>query len=88
MLYGWCDRNIHDQIKPTRPHLISVQKEELQYDGTRYLKHSGNGEIFLKGGADSPENFLAYREFDGTYYGGSNKARSGEAAPNQRTASL
>ena len=54
-------------------------KGRLQYDGTRYLKHSGNGEMFLKGGADSPENFLGYREFDGTYYGGSNKARSGEA---------
>lgn len=58
-------------------------KGRLKYDGTRYLKHEGNGETFLKGGADSPENFLAYREFDGTYYGGSNKARSGEADPNQ-----
>jgi hypothetical protein len=57
-------------------------KGRLQYDGTRYLKHSGNGETFLKGGADSPENFLGYREFDGTYYGGNNKARSGEAVPN------
>lgn len=57
-------------------------KGRLQYDGTRYLKHAGNGELFLKGGADSPENFLGYREFDGTYYGGNNKVRSGEAAPN------
>ncbi len=57
-------------------------KGRLRYDGTRYLKHSGTGEIFLKGGADSPENFLGYREFDGTYYGGSNKSRSGEADPN------
>src|SRR4030042_1505084 len=38
---------------------------------------------FLKGGTDSPENFLAYREFDGTYYGGRNIARSGEAVPNK-----
>ena len=58
-------------------------KGRIQYDGTRYLKHAGNGEIFLKGGADSPENFLAYREFDGTYYGGRNIARSGEAVPNK-----
>ncbi len=57
-------------------------KGRLQYDGTRYLKHTGNGEIFLKGGADSPENFLGYKEFDGTYYGGNNITRSGEAAPN------
>jgi hypothetical protein len=59
------------------------EKGRVRYDGTRYLKYAGTGEIFLKGGADSPENFLAYREFDGTYYGGSNKARSGEADPNQ-----
>jgi len=57
-------------------------KGRLQYDGTHFLKHAGNGEVFLKGGADSPENFLGYREFDGTYYGGTNKARSGEAVPN------
>ena len=57
-------------------------KGRLIYDGTRYLKHAGTGEVFLKGGADSPENFLGYREFDGTYYGGSNEARKGEAAPN------
>jgi len=58
-------------------------KGRLQYDGTRYLKHAGTGEIFLKGGADSPENFLGYNEFDGTYYGGNNKTRNGEAAPNK-----
>ncbi len=57
-------------------------KGRLQYIGTHFLKHEGNGEIFLKGGADSPENFLGYKEFDGTYYGGNNKARSGEASPN------
>lgn len=38
----------------------------LIYDGTRYLKFSGSGERFLKVGADAPENFLAYRQFDGT----------------------
>jgi len=57
-------------------------KGRLQYDGTQFLKHAGNGDVFLKGGADSPENFLGYREFDGTYYGGASKARSGEAVPN------
>ncbi len=41
-------------------------KGRLQYDGTRYLKYSDTGEAFLKGGADSPENFLAYYEFDQT----------------------
>lgn len=38
----------------------------LEYTGGHYLKFRGNGEYFLKGGADSPENFLAYFEFDGT----------------------
>jgi hypothetical protein len=33
--------------------------------GEHYLRF-GNGERFLKGGADSPENFLGYFEFDGT----------------------
>ena len=31
-----------------------------------YLRF-GNGDRFLKGGADSPENFLGYYEFDGTF---------------------
>ncbi|MEL6251473.1 MAG: DUF5060 domain-containing protein [Bacteroidota bacterium] len=39
----------------------------LQYDGKRYLKHEGSGKYFLKGGPDSPENFLAYRDFDDTF---------------------
>lgn len=38
----------------------------LRYTGGHYLRHAGNGEYFLKGGADSPENFLAYAGFDDT----------------------
>ena len=34
--------------------------------GGHYLQFS-NGDRFLKGGADSPENFLGYFEFDGTF---------------------
>ncbi len=41
-------------------------KGRLKYDGTRYLKYTGSKTPFLKGGADSPENFLAYYEFDQT----------------------
>ncbi|MDX1564263.1 MAG: DUF5060 domain-containing protein, partial [Phycisphaeraceae bacterium] len=37
----------------------------LRYVGKRYLRFDSGG-WFLKGGADSPENFLAYAEFDGT----------------------
>ncbi len=39
----------------------------LRYTGEHYLKHAGSGRYFLKGGADSPENFLAYAEFDDTF---------------------
>ncbi len=39
----------------------------LQYTGEHYLEFAESGELFLKGGADSPENFLAYAEFDDTY---------------------
>lgn len=34
--------------------------------GDHYLRLLGTGEPFLKNGANSPENFLAYRGFDGT----------------------
>ncbi len=54
----------------------------LELSGGHYLRHAGNGEYFLKGGADSPENFLGYKDFDGTWYGGSKIARKGESAPN------
>jgi len=42
-------------------------KGALRYVGEHYLRHAGTGERFLKGGADSPENFLAYFEFDDTF---------------------
>jgi len=56
-------------------------KGMLKYVGKHYLQFSGSGEYFIKGGADSPENFLAYFEFDGTraLKKISQKKRSGEA---------
>ncbi len=39
----------------------------LRYVGEHYLRFAEANEPFLKGGADSPENFLAYADFDGTY---------------------
>lgn len=42
-------------------------KGRLQYVGGHHLRFAGNGEYFLKAGADAPENFLAYREFDGDF---------------------
>lgn len=44
-----------------------------------YLKYADRDKYFLKGGADSPENFLAYHEFDGTLKGEVPQERSGEA---------
>jgi len=41
-------------------------KGMLRYVGRRYLQFAGTGEWFLKCGADSPENFLAYADFDHT----------------------
>lgn len=41
-------------------------KGRLQYVGESYLRFA-NGDWFLKSGIDSPENILAYSEFDGTY---------------------
>ncbi|QXP62793.1 DUF5060 domain-containing protein [Polaribacter sp. HaHaR_3_91] len=38
----------------------------LIYKDERYLYYSESNKPFLKGGADSPENFLAYYEFDET----------------------
>jgi hypothetical protein len=45
----------------------------------RYLQYAGTGEPFLKGGAGSPENFLGYEDFDGTYKGEQPQEREGEA---------
>ncbi len=42
-------------------------KGRLQYVGKRYLRFAETGEYFLKQGADAPENFLAYADFDGNF---------------------
>ncbi len=44
-----------------------THKGPLKYDGTRYLKWSANNQPYIKAGANSPENFLAYQDFDNTY---------------------
>jgi hypothetical protein len=54
-------------------------RARVQYDGTRYLKHTGSGEIFLKGEPTVLRIFL-HTEFDGTYYGENVEA---EAFPNK-----
>ena len=39
----------------------------LCYVGRHHLRFAGSGEYFIKGGADAPENLLAYRDFDGDF---------------------
>ncbi len=51
----------------------------LRYTGGRYLRFAGTGEYFLKGGADSPENWLAYCDFDQTPERKDLEQRPGEA---------
>lgn len=41
-------------------------KGRLQYSNKGYLQFQETKEFFIKGGADSPENFLGYYEFDQT----------------------
>jgi hypothetical protein len=55
----------------------------IRYVGAHHLQFQGTGKYFLKAGADSPENFLAYKDFDGTYYAGDGSRRLGEAGPNE-----
>ncbi len=42
-------------------------KGMLEYVGKHHLRFAETGEYFLKCGADAPENFLAYKEFDGDF---------------------
>lgn len=42
-----------------------LKKGRLEYVGKHYLKFS-DGDYWIKGGTDSPENFLAYKGFDNT----------------------
>ncbi len=39
----------------------------LQYVGKHHLQFAETGQYFLKCGADAPENFLAYADFDGDF---------------------
>lgn len=40
----------------------------LQWVNQRYLRFAGTGDYFIKAGPDSPENLLAYTDFDGTFH--------------------
>ena len=42
-------------------------KGRLDYVGRHHLRFAGTGEYFMKAGTDSPENLLAYADFDGDF---------------------
>jgi hypothetical protein len=44
-----------------------IDRGMVRYVGGHHLQYAGSGEYYLKAGADSPENFLAYWEFDNTF---------------------
>jgi hypothetical protein len=53
--------------------------------GKGYFKLQGTGDIWVKNGADSPENFLAYADFDQTYrFSLKTEVREGEADPKKQ----
>ncbi len=54
--------------KSDKTGLDNRAKGFLQYDGTRYLKYAETGKPMIKVGPDSPENFLSYADFDGTFH--------------------
>jgi len=50
--------------------------------GKGYFNFQGNSELWIKNGADSPENFLAFRDFDQTLrFSLKSEVREGEADP-------
>ena len=70
------------ETNQTAPGLLA--KGRIISNGTRYLRYAGTGEYFLKNGSDSPENFLAYIDFDQTYRSGDKAIiREGEANPKE-----
>ncbi len=42
-------------------------KGRLEYVGKHHLRFAGTGRYFMKAGTDSPENLLAYADFDGGF---------------------
>ncbi|MCD6392405.1 MAG: DUF5060 domain-containing protein [Planctomycetes bacterium] len=66
---GFMDRETGKfEVKPTDKTGRDMRaKGLLQYVGKHHLRFAGTGEYFLKCGADAPENFLAYKEFDGDF---------------------
>ncbi len=65
---GWFDGAVAEfGVGPLDPYAPgNYARGMLRYVAGHYLRFD-NGEPFLKGGANSPENVLGYVDFDGTY---------------------
>ena len=63
----------------TGPDFRGVGRGRLKADG-HYLTFRDSGRVWLKGGANSPENLLGYHGFDGTYRI-TRAARPGDVTP-------
>lgn len=62
------------RVMPSDKHGRDLRsKGRLKYAGGHYLQFAGTGEYFLKAGADAPETFLGYADFDGTVAGKPNR---------------
>ncbi len=60
---GWTGSFSVEEPTPNAPGFF--RRGFLLYTGSHYLQFE-NGDYWIKGGTDSPENFLAYGGFDGT----------------------
>jgi Ca2+-binding RTX toxin-like protein len=60
----------------TDPNDGAFRTEGMVVQSGHYLVHKGSGDVFIKAGANSPENFLAYDGFDNTYRNSTGKLHS------------
>ncbi|WP_197231562.1 DUF5060 domain-containing protein [Novipirellula artificiosorum] len=54
---------VSDKVEPD---LRAAERGRVVYDGSHVLKYAGSSKPYVKIGEGSPENFLAYHEFDQT----------------------
>ena len=66
---GFCDGQTGTfEIGPTDKSGRDLRgKGRLQYVGKHHLRFAGTGKFLMKAGTDSPENLLAYADFDGGF---------------------
>lgn len=74
------------QVGPTDKLPPDLRAEgRLVHEGEPWLRRAGSGGLFLKGGSNSPENLLAYADFDGTTASHHYLPHLGDAQPGDPT---